>query len=410
MLTALRNRKVQIAGQAVVITALVGGTAAFVGLNKQVDLTVDGQTQQVRTFADSVSDVLEANDIEVAQGDQVQPGADASVTRGIDIIVNTSKDVDLTLDGITSEETTTGNTVAEALADLGIDPEGAEVSADLDATLADGQNSDLTVVTPKTVTVVADGERTSVDLTAASAQDVIDKAGIELGEGDTLSLPLGAPIADGGVVEVLRTKTAEKTETQTIEKKVTTKNDSSLPRGERKVETEGKDGKREIVYAVTTVNGEQVAKTKKSEKVVAEAKEEVVLLGTKEPEPAPAPEGNGDDSDDSGDSGDSGGSGDSGNSGQEDNGDRSPMTTAEIKEMLGGPGSRWYNLVKCESNFDPKAVNQQNRAHFGLFQFKIATWQSVGGTGNPADAHPREQFKRAKILQQQEGWGQWACA
>src|SRR5699024_8509993 len=273
-------------------------------------------------------------------------------------------DVDLTLDGITSEETTTGNTVAEALADLGIDPEGAEVSADLDATLADGQNSDLTVVTPKTVTVVADGERTSVDLTAASAQDVIDKAGIELGEGDTLSLPMGAPIADGGVVEVLRTKTAEKTETQTIEKKVTTKNDSSLPRGERKVETEGKDGKREIVYAVTTVNGEQVAKTKKSEKVVAEAKEEVVLLGTKEPEPAPAPEGNGDDSDDPGDSGDSG---DSGNSGQEDNGDRSPMTTAEIKEMLGGPGSRWYNLVKCESNFDPKAVNQSNRAHFGLF-------------------------------------------
>ena len=408
MLTALRNRKVQIAGQAVVITALVGGTAAFVGLNKQVDLTVDGETQQVRTFADSVSDVLDANEVQVADGDQVQPGADANVTRGMDIIVNTAKDVDLTLDGVTSEETTTGNTVAEALADLGIDPEGAEVSADLDASLADGQNSELTVVTPKTVTVVADGERTAVDVTAASAGEAVDEAGIELGEDDTLSLPLAAPIADGGVVEVLRTKTEEKTETQTIEKKVTTKNDDSLPRGERKVQTEGKDGEREIVYDVTTVNGKQVAKKKKSEEVVAEAKDEVVLLGTKEPEPAPAPEDNG--GDDSGDTGDSGDSGGSGDSGQEDNGDRSPMTTAEIKEMLGGPGSRWYNLVKCESNFDPKAVNQQNRAHFGLFQFKIATWQSVGGSGNPADAHPREQFKRAKILQQQAGWGQWACA
>ncbi|WP_019158015.1 resuscitation-promoting factor [Brevibacterium senegalense] len=408
MLTALRNRKVQIAGQAVVITALVGGTAAFVGLNKQVDLTVDGETQQVRTFADSVSDVLDANEVQVADGDQVQPGADADVTRGMDIIVNTAKDVDLTLDGVTSEETTTGNTVAEALADLGIDPEGAEVSADLDASLADGQNSQLTVVTPKTVTVVADGERTAVDVTAASAGEAVDEAGIELGEDDTLSLPLAAPIADGGVVEVLRTKTEEKTETETIEKKVTTKNDDSLPRGERKVQTEGKDGEREIVYDVTTVNGKQVAKKKKSEEVVAEAKDEVVLLGTKEPEPAPAPEDNG--GDDSGDSGDSGESGGSGDSGQEDNGDRSPMTTAEIKEMLGGPGSRWYNLVKCESNFDPKAVNQQNRAHFGLFQFKIATWQSVGGSGNPADAHPREQFKRAKILQQQAGWGQWACA
>ena len=410
MFSALRNRKVQIAGQTVVITALVGGTAAFVGLNKQVDLTVDGETQQVRTFADSVSDVLEANDVAVAEGDQVQPGADAEVTRGMDIIVNTVKDVDLTLDGIKTEESTTGNTVAEALADLGIDPAGAEISADLDASLTDAQNTAFTVVTPKTVTVVADGERTAVDLTAATAQEVIDEAGIELGDQDTVSTPLSAPISDGAVVEVLRKKTEDKTETEAIKKKVTEKKDSSLPRGEKKVETEGKDGEREVVYAVTTVNGAEVKKEKKSEKVVAEAKDEVVLIGTKKPEPAPAPEDNGD----NGDSGDSGGSGDSGDSGDsggtEDNGDRSPMTTAEIKEMLGGPGSKWYQVVKCESNFNPRAVNKQNNAHFGLFQFKLATWQSVGGSGNPIDAHPREQFKRAKILQAKAGWGQWACA
>ena len=410
MFSALRNRKVQIAGQTVVITALVGGTAAFVGLNKQVDLTVDGETQQVRTFADSVSDVLEANDVAVAEGDQVQPGADAEVTRGMDIIVNTVKDVDLTLDGVKTEESTTGNTVAEALADLGIDPAGAEISADLDASLTDAQNAAFTVVTPKTVTVVADGERTAVDLTAATAQEVIDEAGIELGDQDTVSTPLSAPISDGAVVEVLRKKTEDKTETEAIKKKVTEKKDSSLPRGEKKVETEGKDGEREVVYAVTTVNGAEVKKEKKSEKVVAEAKDEVVLIGTKKPEPAPAPEDNGD----NGDSGDSGGSGDSGDSGDsggtEDNGDRSPMTTAEIKEMLGGPGSKWYQVVKCESNFNPRAVNKQNNAHFGLFQFKLATWQSVGGSGNPIDAHPREQFKRAKILQAKAGWGQWACA
>ena len=305
--SALRNRKVQIAGQTVVITALVGGTAAFVGLNKQVDLTVDGETQQVRTFSDSVSDVLESNDVDVAKEDQVQPGADADVTRGMNIIVNTSKDIDLTLDGVTTQESTTGNTIAEALADLGVDPEGAEVSEDLDATLADGENSEFSVVTPKTVTVVADGDRTPVDVTAATAQDVLDEANIELGEQDTVSTPLSAPVSDGSVVEVLRTATDEKTETETIAKKVTEKNDSSLPRGEKKVETEGKDGKREIVYSVTTVNGEEVKREKKSEEVVEEAKNEVVLIGTKEPEPAPAPEDNSDEgSDDSGDAGDSG--------------------------------------------------------------------------------------------------------
>ena len=86
------------------------------------------------------------------------------------------------------------------------------------------------------------------------------------------------------------------------------------------------------------------------------------------------------------------------------------MSTAEIKAMLGGPGSKWYQVAKCESNFNPRAVNQSNRAHFGLFQFKLATWQSMGGSGNPIDASPREQFERAKKLQAQEGWGQWACA
>ena len=88
----------------------------------------------------------------------------------------------------------------------------------------------------------------------------------------------------------------------------------------------------------------------------------------------------------------------------------SPMSTAEIKAMLGGPGSRWYKIAKCESTFNPRAINKANRAHFGLFQFKLATWRSVGGKGNPIDAHPREQFKRAKILQAKAGWGQWSCA
>jgi hypothetical protein len=78
--------------------------------------------------------------------------------------------------------------------------------------------------------------------------------------------------------------------------------------------------------------------------------------------------------------------------------------------MLGGPGSPWYKIAKCESEFNPKAVNRQNNKYFGLFQFGIPTWQGVGGSGNPADASPQEQFQRAKVLQERYGWSQWECA
>ncbi|WP_101653397.1 resuscitation-promoting factor [Brevibacterium ihuae] len=404
----LRNRKVQIAGQAVIITALVGGTGAFVALNKSVNLSVDGQSEQVRTFGSSVGDVLEAQGLEVDERDAVQPGAETRVERDMTIVVNTAKDLDLTVDGVPVEEWTTANTVGQALADLGVEAEGAEVSVPLDETLTE-DGAAIEVVTPKGVTVKADGEQKVVNAAAATVSEVLSEAGIEVADEDIVSAPLTAPVSDGQVVDVLRVKNETTTVEEKIEKKTTVKESASMDRGETKVETEGKDGVREVVYDIRTVDGAEVKKEKVSEKVVSEPVDEVVVKGTRAPRPA-APEddsstGGGSDSGSSGDSGSDSGSGgsDSGDSG-------GTMSKQEIIDMLGGPGTRWYTIVKCESEFNPRAVNQQNRAHFGLFQFKLATWQSVGGKGNPIDASPQEQFKRAKILQEKAGWSQWACA
>ena len=404
----LRNRKVQIAGQAVIITALVGGTGAFVALNKSVNLSVDGQSEQVRTFGSSVGDVLEAQGLEVDERDAVQPSAETRVERDMTIVVNTAKDLDLTVDGVPVEEWTTANTVGQALADLGVEAEGAEVSVPLDEALTE-DGAAIEVVTPKGVTVKADGEQKVVNAAAATVSEVLSEAGIEVADEDIVSAPLTAPVSDGQVVDVLRVKNETTTVEEKIEKKTTVKESASMDRGETKVETEGKDGVREVVYDIRTVDGAEVKKEKVSEKVVSEPVDEVVVKGTRAPRPA-APEddsstGGGSDSGPSGDSGSDSGSGgsDSGDSG-------GTMSKQEIIDMLGGPGTRWYKIVKCESEFNPRAVNQQNRAHFGLFQFKLATWQSVGGKGNPIDASPQEQFKRAKILQEKAGWSQWACA
>lgn len=394
MIPSIRNRKVQIVAQSVVISALVGGTGAFVALNKPVNVTVDGESEQVRSFGSTVDDVLAAQDITLGERDQVQPSRGSQVERDMNIVVNKAKDLELTVDGKPMEEWTNASTVGQALADLGIEHEGAEISADLDAKISDGEAIDVT--TAKTVSVRADGKTEPVEAASKTVQDVVDEAGIEVGEDDIVSAPLSSSVFDGQVVSVMRVVNEEKTETEKIEKKVTVKKDSSLPRGEKKVEKKGKDGKREVVYKIRTVDGKEVSREKLSSKDVEEPVEEVVLEGTKAPE-----QNNNGGSDDGGSDG--------GSDNSEDNYSGS-MTTEQIKEMLGGPGSRWYKIAKCESNFNPKAVNQSNRAHFGLFQFKLATWRSVGGSGNPVDASPQEQFKRAKILQQKEGWGQWSCA
>ena len=70
----------------------------------------------------------------------------------------------------------------------------------------------------------------------------------------------------------------------------------------------------------------------------------------------------------------------------------------------------WARLAQCESGGNPRAVSASGTYH-GLYQFSVATWRSVGGSGLPSQASPAEQTKRAQILQQRAGWGQWpACS
>jgi soluble lytic murein transglycosylase-like protein len=67
-------------------------------------------------------------------------------------------------------------------------------------------------------------------------------------------------------------------------------------------------------------------------------------------------------------------------------------------------------IAACESGGNPRAVSSTG-AYRGKYQFSPATWQAVGGTGDPAAAPEAEQDRRAAILLARSGPGQWpVCA
>jgi hypothetical protein len=67
-------------------------------------------------------------------------------------------------------------------------------------------------------------------------------------------------------------------------------------------------------------------------------------------------------------------------------------------------------IAHCESRGDPTAVSQDG-VYRGKYQFDMATWQSVGGTGDPARAPEREQDRRAQTLADERGTAPWpSCA
>jgi hypothetical protein len=75
----------------------------------------------------------------------------------------------------------------------------------------------------------------------------------------------------------------------------------------------------------------------------------------------------------------------------------------------------FYNIMMCESGGNPRIIEQPGGnggplGHYGLFQFDIPTWESVGGHGNPIDASPEEQWMRAYLLYRQRAFQPWECA
>ena len=217
--------------------------------------------------------------------------------------------------------------------------------------------------------------------------------------------------AEGGRSRVSVTPSTQKVTTETVDATdphgSVQQESGDLSEGETKVATAGVDGVVRTTYEVTTVGGKEVSRTPVAQVVVTQKVDEVVLVGTgaaKKQESKPEQsqgqgqsqsQGQGQTQAPSESSGGSGGSASGGSAG----------TTG------GGAGDDgvWAQLAQCESGGNP-ATNTGN-GFYGMYQFTLETWQSLGGTGYPHEADAATQTAMAKKLQAQAGWGQWpGCA
>jgi hypothetical protein len=64
------------------------------------------------------------------------------------------------------------------------------------------------------------------------------------------------------------------------------------------------------------------------------------------------------------------------------------------------------SIAACESGGDPTAVSSDG-TYRGKYQFDFGTWESVGGSGDPAAAPEGEQDYRAALLYAQSGSSPW---
>jgi uncharacterized protein YabE (DUF348 family) len=355
------RRSLQLSLFAVVLLGLVGGTLAFFLAQKSVTLTVDGQVRHVGTYADTVGEVLDDEGLEPAAHDVLLPAAEQAIADGDSVVFSRARPLELTVDGVSREVYVTALSVDEALGQLGFRADDLVLSASRSERLP-LRGMELTISTPKEIVLVSDGQQRVVTTTAATAGELLAEQGIALSQTDKTSLYLNQGLLNRMRLQVYRVQINEISETTAVPADKVETPDPEAFVGQRKVTTPGADGQKVTRYRVTVVDGVETSREVIDSAVTVPPVTEQATVGTK-PRPTNAP-------------------------------------TAD--------GLNWTALAKCESGGNPRAVNSRG-GYYGLYQFSLSTWASVGGSGNPIDASPDEQTYRAQLLYKKAGAGQWTC-
>ena len=357
------HRSLKLSLFALVLLGLVGGSAAYFLAQKSVTLTVDGQSREVSTYAETAGEVLADEGLVPASHDVVLPAPDSAVGDGDSIVLNRARPLSLTVDGVQTDVYTTALSVDGALDELGYRTDELVLSASRSERVPlDGM--ELSVTTPKDVTLIADGQQRVVTTTAATAGDLLAEQGIALSATDRTSLYPQQPLLDAMVLRVTRVQVTDVTEVQTLDHPTTETPDPEALEGDRTVTQEGVDGEQTVTWRVTVTDGVETGREQVQSVVTTEAVAELVTVGTK---PAPKSEA-----------------------------------------VVSADGLNWAALAKCESGGRPNAVSASGK-YRGMYQFSQSTWNGVGGTGDPAAASVEEQTMRAQMLYARSGAGQWGC-
>jgi uncharacterized protein YabE (DUF348 family) len=378
LLTRSKATLVVLVGAVLLAVAATG--VGYAAMSKTVTLSLDGRTQQVRTFSGNVGDILKSQGVTLSDHDVVAPDVTSSVSDGSTIAVRYGRPLDVTVDGRSNRYWVTAKNVATALEQLGMRFAGADLSASRGATIS-RSGLDLSVVTPKTLVVkLADAKKRKATVTALTVRQALTQLGVKPDRDDKVTPALASAVKDGDTVTFTSVRVVKRAVTERIGFGTVKKADSSLYTDQSRTVRYGHDGSRKVVYRITSENGKVVRRTALSSHVLRAPVATVVHYGTTQrpaPKPQPAPQSS----------------------------SQSSTQSAPATNYASG-GTIWDRIAACESGGN-WAINTGN-GYYGGLQFTLSTWHAYGGSGRPDQNSREAQIAFAeRVAAAEGGYGAW---
>jgi uncharacterized protein YabE (DUF348 family) len=252
---------------------------AFANIPKEVTILDGLKSIVVRTASDSPEEIISKEGIKLGTADVL----DASQFNKENpvLIIKREITVEYSYNGEGSWDVTLpARTVADVISYLGINLSENDVTVPSRFTVLKSGDK-LMVFKAGTAKLIADGQTFSVETGNKTVSQILASKNITLGTYDTVNPLMNVIVKNGETIKVTRVVYAEKTKIEKIEYKTIIRNDSSLPEGQTKVETEGCTGKKSVIYKMRLEDGKTVSRSVYTQKILKKAVNKVIIRGTK---------------------------------------------------------------------------------------------------------------------------------
>lgn len=185
---------------------------------------------------------------------------------------------------------TTAATVGETLERLGIIIDPADiVEPGLDTMISEDTDYNVNIYRAHPALIIDGAKRRYVMTASYDPKRIAKEAGLTIYDGDKITLSENQNFLEAGVATTYRIE-RNGGRTVTVEESLPyatkTQYDYSLPKGERRLEQAGEDGRKVLLYEVQFENNVEVARTLVSEEIKLEPVTEIVVIGAKQSIPA----------------------------------------------------------------------------------------------------------------------------
>ncbi|KOP71362.1 hypothetical protein AMS59_19095 [Lysinibacillus sp. FJAT-14745] len=279
-LGSLRSKQTVISIISLVLFVSVISFVLYQGTKKTVTLDAHGETIEVTTHAKTVEQLLQDQNIDVAEHDKITPSLNTKIANGLAISWEQAKEVTISVDGNQSKVWTTETQVKDILKEANIEVSQHDALVQgLDTEI--GADNKIDIQKAFQVSLVDGVNERQVWSTSTTVANFLKQQGIQLNEFDRVENNLKDVITPQSKITVVRVEKVIDVVEDSLDFAIEKKQDASLQKGKQKVVTAGQQGLMSKTYEIVKENGQVVAKNLQAEKVVKEPKKQVVAVGTK---------------------------------------------------------------------------------------------------------------------------------